>query len=165
MSAINENQLSSTISDIVLVNDVHFRAVNLKLWGLSYKEIADELHRKEQTVRSWFSQGGECHDYYEELRKQRCEEIKQHLDNLKDSLDETVIASMALIRKAVVEKKNENVALKVLLATGIIQGFELPNMPHQNGNELISYLKASITAYEKVNKIPVSNTLDADNTA
>lgn len=162
VSGINENLLSSTVEEIVLFNDVHYRAVNMRLWGLSYKEIANELRRKEQTVRSWFSQGGECHDYYQQLKKERCEEIKQHLDNLTDSLNETVIASMALIRKAVVEKKNENIALKVLLATEVIQGFELPNTPSRNDSELISFLKASITAYEKVSKLPVSNALDVD---
>jgi len=160
VEAINEiQQLSTAVSDIVLVNDVHFRAVHLKLWGLSYKEMAKELNRKEQTLRSWFCAGGECFEAYEALNKQRREDLRQNLDNLKDGLDEIIVASMSLIRKAVIEKKNEAVALKMLLASGVIQSFDLPQ-PKQQDNELITLLRASITAYEKANKL--SNPLDTD---
>lgn len=162
MEAINEKQhLSTAVNDILLVNDVHFKAVHMKMWGLSYFEMAKALGRQEQTIRTWFCKGGECYEAYEEFKKQRREELSQNLDNLKDSLDEIILASMAIVRKAVIEKKDTTVALKMLLASGVVQGFEVPK-PKAQDNELINLLRASIATYEKVSKLTVSNALDAN---
>jgi hypothetical protein len=158
VEAINENlQLSTAVNDIILVNDVHFRAVNLKLWGLTYREMAKELSRREQTVRSWFCKDGECFEAYEKLKKQRREDIRQNLDNLKDNLDEIILASLGIVRKAVMEKKNEAVAVKMLLASGLVQSFDIPQ-PVKQDSDFIALLRASISTYEKVSKL--SNTLD-----
>jgi len=158
VEAFNENQhLSTAVNDILLVNDVHFKAVHMKMWGLSYREMAKALGRQEQTIRTWFCKGGECFEPYEELKKQRREELSQNLDNLKDSLDEIIVASMAIVRKAVVEKKDTSVAMKMLLASGVVQGFEVPKPMAQN-NELITVLRTAILTYEKISKL--SNTLD-----
>jgi hypothetical protein len=160
VSVINENlQLSTAVNDIILGNDVHFRAVNLKLWGLTYREMARELGRREQTVRSWFCKDGECYEAYEELKKQRREDLRQNLENLKDNLDEIILASLGIVRKAVTEKKNEAVAVKMLLASGLVQGFEVPQ-PIKQDSEFITLLRASISTYEKMNKL--SNPLDTN---
>jgi len=162
VEAINENQhLSTAVNDILLVNDVHFKAVHMKMWGLSYREMAKALGRQEQTIRTWFCKGGECFEVYEELRKQRREELSQNLDNLKDSLDEIIVASMAIVRKAVVEKKDTSVAMKMLLASGVVQGFEAPK-PMAHDSEFMALLRATISTYEKVSKLPVSNPLDTE---
>lgn len=84
----------------------------MKMWGLSYFEMAKALGRQEQTIRTWFCKGGECYEAYEEFKKQRREELSQNLDNLKDSLDEIILASMAIVRKAVIEKKRHNSSTK-----------------------------------------------------
>lgn len=124
----------------------------MRLWGLSYREMARDLGRQEQTVRAWFCKGGECFDAYAELRRLRREELSQNFDNLKDSLDEIVFASLGLVRKAVIEKKDLTVALKILMASGVPQSFDIPKPQYEN-NELIALLKASIETYEKSSKI------------
>ena len=155
--SINENQQNETNNGGTELTEQHCIAIGMRLNGCSYKEIAEHVNRKTQTIRSWFSHSGICFAFYE---KERCEarnEHKKHLENLKEEMDGIVSCAVSLVKKSLMEESNSQVALKVLISCGLLQQYRLPT--DEKSNELITLLRTSIMQYEKDNKIK-SNALD-----
>jgi Sigma-70, region 4. len=82
---INKNQQNRNNVDYIeydKLNPTHQRAIDLRLNGVKYKDIATELNIKEQTVRSWFIKDGICYFAFNQMKKEREKEKEIYLKKL-----------------------------------------------------------------------------------
>ena len=68
----------------------HHEAMQLRLAGLTYQEIADKLEKSYQTVQLWFNQDELFSAKYEKMKNDIIQENKDKLVNLAGKAIETV---------------------------------------------------------------------------
>ena len=95
-------------------------AVDLRLAGRAYKDIASNefINLQEHTLRTWFMQGGVCHEAYEWKKKMRAEDREEYYRELESEIKDAGQEAMVALREAV-SKGNTTAIVKALELSGI----------------------------------------------
>lgn len=107
------------------LNEEKRKAVDWRLAGLRYKDIANGLETTHQTIRRWFMKGGACYKAYEQERRYLEEDRKSRIKSMQKKLDEAALDSIIVVHKiikdqTVSEKTKGELAINILKISGRI---------------------------------------------
>lgn len=131
-------------------------AVDLRLEFWKYRYIGEKLSVAEQTVRTWFMEGGICREAYNWKKKQRSTENDEMFKEVRKELAD-MTSEAILVVKNHLKKQSLDAATKVLAINGIspIEKIELDDKNREKLdkiNNLIKRLSDDITTVNPENK-------------
>ena len=121
--------------------------VDLRLEGWKYKRLESVAKKEEQTIRTWFMQGGIYHAAYQWRREQIVKEALEDFSEAEFHLKQGVADAIVVI-KAEVAKKNWKAAVALLKMVG----FNVQKVINETDTEEVEFLKDLIKQYEQLSK-------------
>jgi hypothetical protein len=100
-----------------LLDDFGKKMVDLKLEGWKYQRLETVAKKAEQTIRTWFMDGGQYHLAYIWRRNQLLDEATKDFDDAEFHLKQGV-ADAVVVLKTEVAKKNWKAAVALLKMVG-----------------------------------------------
>lgn len=113
---------------------VHRHAIDLRIEGMKYKDIAKELNAKYQTVRSWFAKKGVCYEAYNSRKKLTAQDRRQLFKQIDEKLKDLAIDAILVISNSI-RHGNSRIALEVLKMAGFEQVHKIEDVTKKKGQE------------------------------
>lgn len=115
----SQDSQNSQNSQIQERKPYHYRAIELKLSGCTYRVIAQTLTKEgkqitRQRIKEWFERGGICYEPYQSKERDYSEELKERLEIKDRLLQEFAMDALVLLGKKVCEDEDTQAA-KILL--------------------------------------------------
>jgi len=140
---INKNQQNRNNVDYIeydKLNPTHQRAIDLRLNGVKYKDIATELNIKEQTVRSWFMKEGACFKVFNQIKKEREKEKRDLFKEIDQRLKDIAIDAVIVLENTV-RKGNWKAAVKALEMAGFEPVHKVADVTEDEKQKTLQMLK------------------------
>lgn len=135
------------------LNSDDLLAVDLAAQCHSYREIAEALKVKPNTVKQWFRKKGRLYEALKQAKKERREEYEQMFAEVNDFIRESALEAVRTLRAAL--KKNNMVgvmaAKDILDRAGFKAKEEPDDLPPTKVNTTIVIDKTYLTPEEFVN--------------
>lgn len=128
----------------------HQLAVDLRLSGCSYQEIASKVKSKEQTVRSWFMHGGFCQETYEYKNKLLTEDRWVKMKQIETGIQNLASKALKVISSAVV-KGDLKASIKILNMAGFGEVQKIQEVQPQEDEGLL-LLRTIVKQIERESK-------------
>jgi hypothetical protein len=122
------------------LNPLHQRAVDLRLNGVKYKDIAQELGLKEQTIREWFIKDGICYFAFNQIKKEREKEKKDLFKEIDQRLKDIAIDAVIVLENTV-RKGNWKAAVKALEMAGFEPVHKVADVTEDEKQKTLQMLK------------------------
>jgi len=91
----------TTEKDREELKPIYLKAIEMRIEGYRYREIARVLKRDEQTVKDWFSISGQLKKPYEQRRKEWIEENEALIKEMQDQFKDASVDAMKALRRRI----------------------------------------------------------------
>lgn len=123
--------------------------------GAKYRRIARMKNVKEQTVRTWFMEGGKFYEAYKWRKAFLVKEVEEENEDAKFQLQEGVADAITVL-KTQVAKGNLRAAVELLK----MSGFNIQKVITESDSEDANFIKDLVTKYEQLSKHSNTNPRD-----
>src|SRR5579884_3070415 len=121
--------------------------VDLRLEGWKYKRLESVAKKEEQTIRTWFMQGGIYHNAYAYRRNQILKEALEDFEEAEFHLKQGMAYAIVVL-KAEIARKNWRAAVALLK----MLGFNVQKVINEKEDKEVEFLKNLIKEYEQLSK-------------
>mgnify|MGYP001100767389 CR=1 FL=1 len=119
---------------------LHQKAVDLRLNGVKYRDIAKEIGVKEQTVREWFIKDGICYFAFNQIKKEREKEKRDLFKEIDQRLKDIAIDAVIVLENTV-RKGNWKAAVKALEMAGFEPVHKVADVTEDEKQKTLQMLK------------------------
>jgi len=145
-----QNQQSKNLQQLnpyERLDDFGKQIVDLRLEGWKYKRLESVAKKEEQTIRTWFMQGGIYHNAYQYRRDQILKEALEDFSEAEFHLKQGV-ADAIVVLKAEIARKNWRAAVALLKMVG----FNIQKVINEEEDDEVQFLQNLIKEYEQLSK-------------
>ncbi len=138
------------------LDDFGKQIVDLRLEGWKYKRLESVAKKEEQTIRTWFMQGGIYHNAYMHRRDQILKEALEDFSEAEFHLKQGV-ADAIVVLKAEIARKKWRAAVALLKMVG----FNVQKVISETDDEEVQFLQNLIKEYEQLSKDRNTHAIDS----
>jgi hypothetical protein len=132
------------------LGEIYRQAIDQRLQNFSYADIAHQLERKEQTIRTWFMTGGIFYEAHEYRRNQLAIERQHRFTEVEEQLKD-MAADAILVIKNRLRGGSEPAAFKVLEMVGYGAIQKIQDIAPEESEEL-TLLRTIVDKHERTRK-------------